>query len=332
MDIDFVLPWVDGGDPAWRAERARYAPEAADGDASEVRYRDWGTLKYWFRGVDRFAPWVRRVHFITWGHLPEWLNAREPRLHIVRHEDYIPKEYLPTFSSHPIELNMHRIAGLADRFVYFNDDVFLTAPVTEEDFFKNGLPCDTCRFSAPHAHAPGDVFAHILLNNTGVVNRHVSYARAKQLHARKWFSLRNGLKSVTRTRTLSHWPFFVGFSAPHLAVPFEKRTFEDLWRVEAAGLDATCRRRFRTMADISQLAARSLQLALGRFEPRRPLGSPFFVGAEQGAGPAARAIAQPRFAMICVNDEDTGFDFETERRRLIAAFETILPDKCAFER
>ena len=45
MDIDFVLPWVDGGDPAWRAERARYAPEAADGDASEVRYRDWGTLK-----------------------------------------------------------------------------------------------------------------------------------------------------------------------------------------------------------------------------------------------------------------------------------------------
>ena len=65
MDIDFVLPWVDGGDPAWRAERARYAPEAADGDASEVRYRDWGTLKYWFRGVDRFAPWVRKVHFIT---------------------------------------------------------------------------------------------------------------------------------------------------------------------------------------------------------------------------------------------------------------------------
>ena len=26
-----------------------------------------------------------------------------------KHEDYIPKQYLPTFSSHPIELNMHRI-------------------------------------------------------------------------------------------------------------------------------------------------------------------------------------------------------------------------------
>ena len=331
MDIDFVLPWVDGNDPAWRAERARRA-EKSDGDASDVRYRDWGTLRYWFRAVDKFAPWVRRVHFITWGHLPGWLNAQDARLHIVRHEDYIPREYLPTFSSHPIELNMHRIAGLADHFVYFNDDVFLTAPVTPEDFFHKGLPRDTCRFSVVHPRSTGDIFAHILVNNVGVLNRNMDRPMCRKLHGPKWYSPKNGLGSVVRSLSLSFWPFFTGFASPHLAVAYEKRTFVDLWTMEPRALDATCRRPFRTMADLSQLAARSVQLALGRFEPSLPLGRAFFPNSTEGVGPAARAIVQQKYRMVCVNDDDTGFDFEAEKRRLIAAFERILPDKCSFER
>ena len=81
-------------------------------------------LQYWFRGVGKFAPWVNRIHFITYGHLPPWLNVDHPKINIVRHTDYIPKKYLPTFNSHVIELNIHRIEGLANCFVYFNDDTF----------------------------------------------------------------------------------------------------------------------------------------------------------------------------------------------------------------
>ena len=331
MDIDFVLPWVDGNDPAWRAERARFAA-LKDGDDSDVRYRDWGTLPYWFRAVDKFAPWVHRVHFITWGHLPAWLNTADARLNIVRHEDYIPKQYLPTFSSHPIELNIHRIAGLASHFVYFNDDVFLTAPVTPGDFFKDGLPRDTCRFSVAHPRSADDVFAHILLNNTGILNRHMDRPMCRKLHSHKWYSPKNGLKSVVRSLSLGFWPFFTGFAAPHLAVPYEKRTFEDLWTMEPQALDATCRHPFRTMADVSQLAARSVQLALGRFEPSPPLGVAFFPNAEDGVAPAARAIAQQKYRMVCVNDEETLANFEAERQRLIAALQAILPNKCPFER
>ena len=102
--------------------------------------------------------------------------------------------------------------------------------------------------------------------------------------------------------------------------------------MEPKALDATCRRPFRTMADVSQLAARSVQLALGRFEPSLPLGMAFFPDRETGVGPAVAAIRQQRFRMVCVNDDDMGFDFEAEKRRLIAAFERILPDKCSFER
>ena len=331
MDIDFVLPWVDGSDPAWRAEREKYAPGEGE-DGGEARYRDWGTLRYWFRGVAAFAPWVRRVHFVTWGHVPAWLNANEPRLRIVRHQDYIPPKYLPTFSSHAIELNMHRIPELSEHFVYFNDDVYLTAPVREQDFFRNGLACDTCRLTMTHARSVNDVFAHIALNNVGLLNRHLDHAKYMRLNRRRWFSPKNGLRSVARSAMLSFWPYFTGFASPHLAVAYEKRAFEEIWLAEPRELDATCRRRFRSMADVSQLAARSWRLARGHFSPSRPLGMPFFPSGDAGVARAARAIVSQQFRMLCVNDDDAGFDFELERDRLIAAFEQILPAKCSFER
>ena len=112
--IDFVITWVDGSDPAWQQEK-RKTLEACGlksaADDRKERYRDWNNLQYWFRGVEQFAPWVRKVHFVTWGHLPEWLNTSAPKLNIVNHEDFIPEEFRPTFNSHTIEWNLHRIQG-----------------------------------------------------------------------------------------------------------------------------------------------------------------------------------------------------------------------------
>ena len=96
MDIDFVLTWVDGSDPVWREEKRKYQSDASCDDGEE-RYRDWDMLQFWFRGVETFAPWVRKVHLITYGHLPKWLDTNHPKLHIVRHEDFLPKELLPVF-------------------------------------------------------------------------------------------------------------------------------------------------------------------------------------------------------------------------------------------
>ena len=91
--IDFVIPWVDGSDPAWQAQRAAYSQESHSSRVT-AQYRDWGTLKYWFRGVEKYAPWVNRIHFVTCGQKPEWLNVHHPKLHLVTHGDYMPKEYL----------------------------------------------------------------------------------------------------------------------------------------------------------------------------------------------------------------------------------------------
>ena len=178
FDIDFIVPWVDGSDPQWIAEFNKYCPEDKRIiDASAKRYRDYGLLKYWFRGVEKFAPWVRKVHFVTCGQKPEWLNLDAPKLHWVKHEDYIPREYLPVFSANPIEMYMHHIPDLAEHFVYFNDDFFLIAPVKETFFFKNGLPCDSAILGTISLTDIG----HILLNNNNLINQRFNKKKVEKL-------------------------------------------------------------------------------------------------------------------------------------------------------
>ena len=178
--IDFVIPWVDGGDPEWLKEKNEYSGrKTEEDDDRSIRFRDWETLKYWFRGVEKNAPWVNRIHFITWGHLPKWLNTDHPKIHIVNHKDYIPEKYLPTFSSHVIELNMHRIPELSDNFVYFNDDIFILDTVKEEDFFVDGVPRDLCVSNAITPRL-GE-FSPILLQTTSYINKHFNKNRLHRI-------------------------------------------------------------------------------------------------------------------------------------------------------
>ena len=181
--IDFVIPWVNGNDPAWQKEKAAYVPSEMADSASEVRYRDWDNLQYWFRGVEKYAPWVNRVYFITWGHLPEWLNTSAPKLKIVKHGEY-----------------MHRIDGLSEHFVYFNDDMFLTKPVKPTDFFKNGNPCEN--FGLNCVYFGQDSAGHFIGSNMEVINTEFKGQKRSIMKRdwRKWFSLKNS--RTVRMKTL----------------------------------------------------------------------------------------------------------------------------------
>ena len=139
--IDFVVLWVDGNDPQWQAKKQKYNLRQGE-DQSVARYRDWETLKYWFRGVAKFAPWVKTIHFVTDDQIPSWLNTDSPHIHIVSHKDIIPSNALPVFNSNAIEMGILNIENLADKFVLFNDDILLTQTITPEYYFKNGLPVD----------------------------------------------------------------------------------------------------------------------------------------------------------------------------------------------
>lgn len=325
--IDFVIPWVDGGDPAWLKEKNFYSgKKSTEEDARDIRFRDWKTLKYWFRGVEKFAPWVNKIHFITWGHLPKWLNVDHPKLHIVNHKDYIPERYLPTFSSHVIELNMHRIPGLSDHFVYFNDDIFLLMPIGEEDFFVDGVPCDLCVANAITPRL-GE-FSPILLQTTSYINKHFDKKKDMKKNRSKWFNLKYG-KLLIRTLCLTPWTFYTGFYNHHLAVPYNKKTLETVWKKEPEILDQTCNHKFRNDLDVNQYIFRYWRLASGDFVPHKILGK--YVNMGDNNEGIYNMIKSQSEKLLCINDKENKADFEVEKQKMIDAFESVFPKKSSFE-
>jgi len=331
--IDFVIPWVDGSDSAWRAEHDRWAAKEqsdsylAKWNEGEQRYRDWGLLKYWFRGVEMFAPWVNKIHFITWGHLPSWLEISHPKLHVVRHEDFIPRKWLPTFSSRCIDLNLHRIPGLSEKFVYFNDDMFLTAPTKATDFFRKGLPCDAAIISPIYLKQNG-VRAEI--NAMYVINAHFRKWDVISSHPLKWFSPCYGMALV---RTLTQFPFrlFTGFYIHHLPTSFLKSSFDDVWAEEPDLLGRSCGHRFRNDMDVNQWIIQFWQYATGKFFPRSPkFGIMYEGGAELSV--AASDITTGRHHVVCWNDAPDIKDFEGYKKQIGDSFGRILSQRSSFER
>ena len=141
--VDVVYTWVDGSVPAFQAALRRHASaELAEADSAPARlyrYRNNGELRFSLGSLLSFAPWVRRIHILTNGQVPSWLNSSHPRVHLVTHAEVFPEaEGLPTFNSNAIEMCLHRIPGLSRRFIYFNDDVFLGRAVRKSDFLLPG--------------------------------------------------------------------------------------------------------------------------------------------------------------------------------------------------
>lgn len=332
-EMDFVVTWVDGGDPAWQEEKRAYSGKNEREAYNAGRYRDWDFLRYWFRAVENYAPWFRTVHFVTWGHAPDWLNRECPRLRVVRHDGFIPEEYLPTFSSHPIELNLHRIPGLTERFVYFNDDTFLNAPVGPELFFRGGLPCDFIRMNHIVFNKYGDKFNLMIANNEAVINGHFSRSDLLR-HLGKVVNFRYPPEDSFRNLLFLRHRHILNMKSAHLPLSFRKSDFEQVWSAVPDILDGTCRRRFRSMDDVTPWLIRSWRLAEGRFFPinRKKLGRAFFLHSLRDLGAVQKALRSP-MKMLCINDgymDDEAF--MTCREALTGTFKEKLGRKSMFER
>lgn len=241
--IDFTITWVDPADPLWLQEKKKYA-EKKDGDDRVIRYRDWDLLKYWFRGVEQFAPWVNKVHFVTWGHIPDWLNVNHPKLNIVKHEDFIPEKYLPTFNSRVIELNLHRIKGLSSHFVLFNDDMHLVNKVKESDFFLKGLPRHLAAFYLPNGtFRPGN--SGNVANNMEIIHSHFNKRLSIKSNFCKWYNPFLSKKNFYSVLAMAPYSCFASFCNLHLADAYLKDTFSEVWEREEKELDFACNFRFR---------------------------------------------------------------------------------------
>jgi hypothetical protein len=146
VDIDAVITWVDGADPAHQRKlRAVLGADAAArfAAADATRFGDCGEISYCVASLLRHAPWLRTIFIVSDAQAPGLLASLrgtpfESRVRVVDHREIFAgfEHCLPTFSNRSIEALLWRIPGLAERFIYFNDDFQLLRPVAAEDFFR----------------------------------------------------------------------------------------------------------------------------------------------------------------------------------------------------
>ena len=332
QEIDFVIPWVDGSDPAWQKERCQFDPKAGSSNGTnDARFRDWDLLRYWFRAVEKYAPWVHRIYFVTWGHLPKWLNTDNEKLVIVNHREYMPAEYLPTFNANTIELNFHRIPGLAEQFVYFNDDMFLGKPVQPEDFFRDGKPRDA--FILDAINFSPNTAGHYIANDMELINKYFTPRQVlKKLAFSQVYNLSYKPRNLYRTLALRQWPWFTGLYADHSATSFLKSTYEELWEKEPETLHKTCMDKFRTKNNVNQWLFKYWQLVTGNFVPRGIDFSGVYHLKAEVCPELLQAIEDQRYGIVCINDTEETRNVEAHKAAIKKAFEKHLSQTSSFEK
>lgn len=329
MEIDFVITWVDMNDPKWKQDFARYSGKIdnSKNEVSEARFRDYGLLKYWFRGVDKFAPWVRKIHFVTCGQTPEWLDITHPKLNLVNHENYIPNEYLPVFNSSLIEIYLHKIPGISEHFVYFNDDFFIINQVSEERFFKNGLPNDIATF---RTNLGLSLWNKCLKNNIKIINKKFNKKDVLIKDCHKWYNPIYG-KKARLNYLLKYYDKFLTLRTPHNAQPYLKKTFENVWAYAGKELTAMSVNRFRSKEDYTQELFRTWQICSSDFEPYNTYSDTKMFPLIFKSKKAIKAIRKQEYTLVCINDNEHIPNFEQIMHEVEMAFDSILPEKSGFE-
>lgn len=165
--IDAVYLWVDGSDPAWlerklRAQSPEATPSESDAALAAARFSDNGELRYSFRSLELYAPWIRHIYLVTDAQTPHWLDTSHPRVTVVDHRDIFPSGAgLPTFNSHAIGANLHHLEGLSERYLYLNDDLFFGRPISPSLFFPSSglINFHLSKITLPYGMA-GEIPAH----------------------------------------------------------------------------------------------------------------------------------------------------------------------------
>lgn len=275
--IDVVIPWVDDSDPVWLAERAKYMGEYHENKQYLDHYfRDWDTLRFVFRSIDKYMPWVRYIHFLTCGHLPSWLDTNNPKLKIHRHADFFSKDtVLPVFSARPIEMNLMNIPDLAEHFIYFNDDMIVVNHVTPDRFFTNSLPNDYLVFDIPRG---GLLYDHIRIkdpyaqtcrNSIHLITNKIYVT--KNLKSKKDFLFHKSYTKSDYLRNLifTTFRYYEWIMINHNPQPYLLSHLKECLKLFPDAIKTARKHRFRENSDVNQYLYRDFALLTGQFNPQK---------------------------------------------------------------
>ena len=292
--MDIVITYVNGLDPVWQQDYERHT----NIPVLEKRFRDWGTLRYLFRGIEQHMPFIENV-FLVVSHesqVPEWIDRQTVR--VVLHSDIIPHEYLPTFNCNPIEMHLHRIEGLGEEYLYFNDDIFPLQACQPTDFFRNGKGV---LGMSKHWFACG-MFKHICKNSDTL--------------ARKVLGVKSSL-SFLRPQ--------------HVCTPMIKSECEALYALTEEEIKASLTR-VRAENNLNQYLFLDYMHLRGRLINERLSKKHISVGAASASG-IKKALLRPTKKLVCINDVHLSEEkYNRLRETIIEAFEQLFPQPSKYEK
>lgn len=290
--VDVVITYVDPTDPEW----LKTFSDAKQDPNKNCRYRHWNTLQYLFRGIETYMPWIRKIHLVvaSLSQVPTWLNKHNPMLNIVCHSDFMPEELLPTFSSLQIEMFLYRIAGLADHFVCFNDDMFPLKPLSKDAFFTTDGKARTNLGKWTHSKSKTPFFR----------------------------MLQNGINLLHKD-----YPGYKGYANDHFTYNLIKPLFAECVNKYIEPIMTTFKQsRFRTKDDISLQLIRDYQAVNGMAAPSNI--TKFYVSLVDGCT-IPNSLKEH---IACFNDTEALVkDFNRVEKELIHFFDRLLPNKSSFE-
>lgn len=292
--MDIVIAYVDGQDPVWQKDYEAYMKVPV----LTKRFRDWGTLPYLFRGIQYQMPFIKNV-FLVVSHesqVPSWVDRTTVK--VVLHKDYIPEEYLPTFNSTTISLFLHRIPGLSEQFLYFNDDIFPVGECSPEDYFRNGK-------------VSIGISTHLFVS--GMYKHHVKHSN--QL-ARKAL----GKCSI---------PFFI--RPQHSCIPMLRSECEKVFQEQHEQILNSISR-VRSNGNLNMSLYMSYMYYQGKVINKR-ISCKHISMAAMTPSRIGAYITSPTKSFVCINDVSMSEDKYTEfRTALLSAFEEKFPHKSRFEK
>lgn len=328
--IDFVITWVDGNDPQWIQTKNKYINEISDfnGNNTSIRYRDYGTLKYVFRSIEKFTPWVNKIYLVTADQCPKWLNVDNSKVKLISHSDIIDQKYLPLFNSDPIEWNIDKIPNLSENFVYFNDDMLLNKTLAPKYFFKNNLPCD---FRLYTDNLPIEQFYYIPFTNDLLINNFVN--GKWPLSKKGLYSLKYG-KHILREQVFLHQAKhrgIPGYIELHGPQPFQKSSFKKAKSIWSKQIEENNTHRFRQYNDISIWLVRHLQLELGSFTPTKSDGNTVYTILDTDN--LKKDLEKSISNTFCINDVSVSSEkYETLSKEINNLLNAKYPNKSSFEK
>lgn len=293
--MDVVITYVDGNDPIWKKDYEK----TTNVPVMEKRFRDWGTLKYLLRGVQFKMPFIRNVYLVVSheSQVPDWVDRSE--LNIVLHKDIIPSEFLPTFNCNPIEMHLHRIPGLDEEFLYFNDDMFPVGDCKPTDFFRDGKPVIGYY---KHLFASG-MYKKICRNSDRLARKAL------------------GMKSSCI------------FTRPqHICSPMLKSECDELYAKVEPEIRETSATRTRTEQNLNQYLFLDYMNYKG-LVIREKISNKHYSVAVASPNSLRSFLANPTKNLVCINDVRLSeARYQELRGAILDAFESAFPQKSRFEK